>query len=86
MSKQQTAVEWLIEQLRQLAHNPSTHLGMGDIRVTQGMLDDFEEQAKELEKQQHEKTWFDSTMQFANESEMINKKYFDDYYTETFNQ
>lgn len=44
------------------------------------------EQAKELEKQQHEKTWFDSTMQFANESEMINKKYFDDYYTETFNQ
>lgn len=46
-----TAVEWLIDQLRQLAHNPSTHLGMGDIRVTQGMLDDLEEQAKQMEEQ-----------------------------------
>ncbi len=51
---QQTAVEWLIEQLRQLAHNPSTHLGMGDIRVTQGMIDDLEEQAKQMEKEQLE--------------------------------
>lgn len=50
----QTAVEWLIDQLRQLAHNQSTHLGMGDIRVTQGMLDDFEEQAKEIEKHQQD--------------------------------
>ena len=50
MKQKQTAVEWLIDQLRQLAHNQSTHLGMGDIRVTQGMLDDFEEQAKEMEK------------------------------------
>ena len=52
MEKKQTAVEWLIDQLRQLAHNQSTHLGMGDIRVTQGMLDDFEEQAKQMQKQQ----------------------------------
>lgn len=70
MSKQQTAVEWLIK-----------------IYLQTNKIDSFDiEQAKELEKQQHEKTWFDSTMQFANESEMINKKYFDDYYTETFNQ
>ena len=44
-----TAVEWLVEQLRQLAHNPNTHIGMGDIRVTQGYLDQLEEQAKEIE-------------------------------------
>jgi hypothetical protein len=43
-----TSIEWLIEQLRQLAHNDKHHLGMGDIRITQGMLDDFYEQAKEM--------------------------------------
>ena len=48
----QTAVEWLVEQLRQLAFNPKTHLGMGDIRVTQGLLDELSEQAKQIEKEQ----------------------------------
>ena len=48
----QTAVEWLINELRQLAHDPSTHIGMGDIRITQGMIDELEEQAKEMEKEQ----------------------------------
>ena len=47
-----TAIELLIEQLRQLALNPNSHLGMGDIRVTQGHLDELEEQAKQMEKQQ----------------------------------
>lgn len=51
MSKQQTAVEWLVEQLRQLAHNPKTHLGMGDVMVTQGCLDDLLQQAKQMEKE-----------------------------------
>jgi hypothetical protein len=46
------SIEWLIEQLRQLAHNDKHHLGMGDIRITQGMLDDFYEQAKEMHKQE----------------------------------
>jgi hypothetical protein len=50
--KQQTAVEWLIKQLRQLAFNQKTHLGLGDIRVTQGLLDELYEQAKEMEKEQ----------------------------------
>lgn len=52
MENKQTAVEWLIEQLRQLAYNPKTHLGMGDIRVTQGYLDELEEQAKQMERDQ----------------------------------
>ena len=47
----QTPVEFLAEQLRQLAHNPNTHLGMGDIRVTQGTIDELEQQAKEMEKE-----------------------------------
>jgi hypothetical protein len=44
------SIEWLIDQLRQLAYNDKHHLGMGDIRITQGMLDDFYEQAKEIHK------------------------------------
>lgn len=47
---QDSSVKWLIEKLRQLAHNPKTHLGMGNLRVTQGYLDDIEEQAKEMHK------------------------------------
>lgn len=84
MSKQISAVEWLAEK-----YNCVTWMRNRD-EISAGLADEWRkhylEQAKELEKQQHEKTWFDSTMQFANESEMINKKYFDDYYTETFNQ
>jgi hypothetical protein len=49
---QQTAVEWIINQLRQLAHDPTTHIGMGDVRVTQGMIDELEEQSKQMEKKQ----------------------------------
>ena len=52
ISSDNTAIDWVIEQLRKLAHNPNTHLGMGDIRVTQGYIDEIEEQAKAMEKEQ----------------------------------
>jgi hypothetical protein len=48
----QTAVEWLFEQLRQFAFDPNHHLGLGDIRLTQGQIDELQEQAKEMERQQ----------------------------------
>ena len=51
-NKKQTAVEWLVSEIRKLAHNHKHHLGMGDVRITQGMLDELEEQAKEMEKEQ----------------------------------
>ena len=54
MGNKQTAVEWLIEQLRSLSYSLEAHLGTGDIRVTQGMIDDLEEQAKRMEKEQLE--------------------------------
>jgi len=47
-----TAVEWLIDEIRKLSHNENHHLGMGDIRISQGMLDELEEQAKKMEKKQ----------------------------------
>jgi len=49
---QQTAVEFLIEQIMRLAFNPDHHLGIGDVRVTQGMLDDWGRKAKQMEKEQ----------------------------------
>ena len=42
------------------------------------------QQAKEMEKQQHKETWFLSTSQFANESEMLYKKDFEQYFNEKF--
>ena len=53
-NKNMTAVEWIINKLRQLAHDPTTHIGMGDVRVTQGMIDELEEQSKQMEKEQLE--------------------------------
>lgn len=57
MSKQQTAVEYIMNQLRQLAHNPNTHLGLGDVRITQGLIDELADQAKEMEKEQRIKDY-----------------------------
>ena len=74
----QTSIEWLIEQLRQLAHNDKHHLGMGDIRITQGMLDDFYEQAKEMHYQETKKV-----CEFWH-GKYIPKPIFDEYYQETF--
>jgi hypothetical protein len=47
--KTQTAVEWIVNELRQLAFSKEQHLGMGDIRITQGHIDELEEQAKQME-------------------------------------
>jgi hypothetical protein len=49
---QQTAVEWLIEQLRSLSHSLEAHLGTGYIKVTQDMIDELEEKALQMEKEQ----------------------------------
>jgi len=81
---QQTAVCYIINQLRQLAFNEKTHLGMGDVRVTQGLIDELEEQAKQMEKEQIKKAWFDSTLQFDNAASMVDKKEFEQYYNETY--
>jgi len=77
----QTSVEWLVEELRQLAHNDKHHLGMGDIRITQGMLDDFYEQAKEVHKQEMIKF----AINYTNDcGEFLMEKNVYEYYQETF--
>jgi hypothetical protein len=72
-----TSIEWLIERLRQLAHNDKHHLGMGDIRITQGMLDDFYEQAKEMHKQEIIDAW-------ENGQDSFSSRNAEQYYQETF--
>ena len=72
-----TTIEWLIEQLRQLAHNDKHHLGMGDIRITQGMLDDFYEQAKQMHKQEIIDAW-------ENGQDSFSSRNAEQYYQETF--
>jgi len=89
-NKMVTAVEWLVEQLRQLAFNKKTHLGMGDVRVTQGLLDELHEQAKAMEKEQRIKDYnagyvdaqcnhINDAENYANEQEYINDKEIKDY-------
>jgi len=78
----QTATEWLFEQLRNLAHNSNAHLGMGDIRVTQGYIDEIEEQAKAMEKEQIISVYWDA----YKEGLYFEDKTADEYYKETFKQ
>ena len=70
-NKKQTAVEWLWGQIKPICDFDN-------------VPDSILEQAKELEKQQHEETWYDSTLQFDNAAQMTNKKLFEDYYNETY--
>lgn len=81
--KQQTAVSQLIEQLRQFAHNPKTHLGMGDIRVTQGYLDELEQGLNQV----FEKQILDAIC--ANQNGLLRRKTVleaMEYYNETYGQ
>jgi len=75
--KQQTAVEWLEEELK-------TNLKKIILEGDADLIENIFEQAKEMEKEQHSRTWFDSTAQFDNSAEMTYKKDFKDYYNETF--
>ena len=69
-----TAVEWLEAYLKKFNH----------IQESLSLRKAFE-QAKEMEKEQHQETWFESTKQFDNAAEMTYRKEFEQYYKETFN-
>jgi hypothetical protein len=81
-SKPMTAVEWYTEQLRKIAFDTNHHLGLGDIRLTQGQINELNEQAKEMEKEQMHKC---ASFWRGKENE-IEKPMFDLYYNETYNK
>jgi hypothetical protein len=62
----QTVVEWLFNKMLTEKHTISE-------------WNDICEEAKEMEKEQHQETWFDSTAQFDNSAEMTYKKLFEEY-------
>jgi len=74
----QTAVEWLEKELKAIRLDV-------DKNVLK-FIDKSFEIAKEIEKQHHKETWFESTSQFSNEAEMLYKKDFEQYYNEKFNK
>ena len=69
MENKQTAVEWLVDFFED-------YFALVPV--------DIIEKAKAMEKEQHKETWFLSTSQFANESEMLYKKDFEQYFNEKF--
>jgi hypothetical protein len=62
----QTAVEWLVDQLRQLALDQDHPLGLGGIRLTLGHLDELTQQAKAMEKEQMNEIHLDGIEQGYN--------------------
>jgi len=68
----QTAVEWVLFELSKNGLLPD------------GIPSDIHNQAKQMEEEQHQETWFESTTQFDNSAEMTYRKEFKQYYNETF--
>ena len=81
MENKKTAVEWLVEQLRQFAFDPNHHLGLGDIRLTQGQIDELQEQAKQIEKYQIMQSYNDGKFAVITLSQ---NKSLEQYYNETY--
>ena len=67
MENKQTAVEWLEEQMI-----------ISNFLFTKRLF----EQAKQMEKEQHEDTWFTAQVEFG--EDLNKRKYFEDYYNETY--
>lgn len=49
---EKTAVQFFESELRKLAFDKDHHLELGDIRITQGMIDELSQRMQEMEKKQ----------------------------------
>ena len=76
MEKKQTAVEWYIEECRNLEYEYDT-LGIGILKYIERKKE-IETQAKQMEKEQHEETWAAAWNESAKSGD------FDDYYNKTY--
>jgi hypothetical protein len=70
-NKQQTAVEWLFNQMFDPTHPTGEQIN-------------WLEQAKEMEKDQHEKTWAKSRIEKEIHEWYMCEKTFNEYYNETY--
>ena len=73
MEKKQTAVDYLVEQL-----------------IKQGFFKRLPiieiQQASQMEKEQHEETWFTSRVEDMGDEFKVEQKSFEDYYNETYGE
>jgi len=79
--KQKTAMMHLIEELRMLAFSKN-HLGLGDIRLTQGHIDEIEEHYLKKEKEQIMQAYNEGL--FDGSVTDINNIPFNDYYNQKY--
>ena len=73
--KQQTAVNWLVDQIKSDQNQKA-------LSASEWM--EVIEQAKQMEKQQHDNTWVDSRIEDRGEGFIGREKTFEQYYTETY--
>jgi hypothetical protein len=66
---QQTAVQWIVEQLQAPCRGIPSHII---------------EQAKEMEKGQHDNTWIQSRIEYQGDDYIGKEKTFEQYYNETY--
>ena len=82
----QTAVDQLVSELRKLAHDKNHHLEMGDIRISQGFIDELEEQFKEMERQQIIESYCQGCFDISLNKNIFPRETSEQYYKETFNK
>jgi hypothetical protein len=74
-----TAMQELVDELRSFAFDKKLHLGMGDIFLTQGHIDDLEEKYIEKEKQR----MFHC---FNAGADAVSERRFNEWFNKTYNQ
>jgi|694.fasta_scaffold00082_105 hypothetical protein len=82
MEKKQTAVEWFIEQLDKLEYEYDVE-GISILEFDKRKIE-IENQARQMEKEQHEETWFSSRVEDMGDEFKVEQKSFEDYYNETY--
>jgi hypothetical protein len=81
---QQTAVEWLIENLMKLDKELDGRRKNEDATVLKLNPTKIFERAKQMEEEQHGNTWFDSRIECKGDDFIGKEKTFKEYYNETF--
>ena len=76
MENNTTAVDWLIEQMKELDRN--------GFNLQVSKLNELGMQAREMEREQIIESYYAGTAQFANEAPIVNPKTPNDYYNETY--
>jgi hypothetical protein len=82
MEKKQTALDWYIEQnFNNIVQRETQQISQDEYVIAYNNLLN---QAKQMEKEQHEETWFSSRVEDMGDEFKVEQKSFEDYYNETY--